>query len=75
MDEAIVTWDMLGMKDYWPLYPQWKEFIKSNPSVPRDLWRLLLNFCDTHPTSVQGYDPEACWPTQLDDFADHMKKK
>jgi len=75
MEEAIVTWDMLDMATYWPLYPQWKEFIKDKPSVPRDLWRLLLNFCDTHPRSVDGYDPEACWPTQLDDFADHMKKK
>ncbi|PPR05995.1 hypothetical protein CVT26_005717 [Gymnopilus dilepis] len=55
-------------------YPIMKEIIDfinekgTYKATNKDLWTMMLEFCETVTPNLQGYDPDAAWPTLLDDF-------
>jgi len=66
---------MLQLKKKWP--SQWDkfiEFVKNRKAISRDEWRMLPAFIEQHPTDFSKYDPDACWPSLLDDYVESLKK-
>jgi len=35
---------------------------------------MLPAFIEQHPTDFTKYDPDACWPSLLDDYVESLKK-
>jgi len=35
---------------------------------------MLPAFIEQHPTDFSKYDPDACWPSLLDDYVESLKK-
>lgn len=76
-DDAIMAWELLGMKKRFHFYPQWCKFWQENDrlGVPRDTWILLLKFIDKIGKDVKNYNEDDCWPIVFDDFVqDYLKK-
>jgi len=76
-DDAIMAWELLGMKKRFKFYPQWCAFWKENSllGVPRDTWILLLKFIDKVGDNVSNYNEDDCWPCVYDDFVDFLKSR
>ncbi|PFH52467.1 hypothetical protein AMATHDRAFT_139985, partial [Amanita thiersii Skay4041] len=77
METASALWSVLLVPQY-PLMTEVLAFIMEKgtyKAVNKDLWKMSLEFCQTVDINLQGYDPDAAWPTILDDFVLWKKNK
>jgi len=76
-DDAIMAWELLGMKKRFKFFPEWTKFWQENElkGVPRGTWQLLLKFIEKVGDNVKNYNEDDCWPLVFDDFVyDYLKK-
>jgi len=69
-EDALMTWELLGMRERFHFYEQWTTYWKENDlkGVTRDTWMMLLKFIKDIGKSVANYREEDAWPTVYDDF-------
>jgi len=55
----------------------WFEFLneKGGKGVSKDTWSMFLDFVRTIDAKFEKYDPEAAWPSTIDDFVDWAKTR
>ncbi|KAK7449622.1 hypothetical protein VKT23_013098 [Stygiomarasmius scandens] len=71
METASALWSVLLVPKY-PVMTEVIEFIEAKPSykaVNKDLWSMMLEFCETVKPDLSNYEADGAWPTLLDDFA------
>jgi len=77
METAVALWSVLLVPVY-PLMSEILTFITEKATFKaanKDLWNMMLEFCQTVDTNLQGYDSDSAWPTLLDDFVIWKKSK
>ncbi|GLB35425.1 putative neddylation of cullins play an essential role in the regulation of SCF-type complexes activity [Lyophyllum shimeji] len=71
METATALWSVLLVPQY-PLMSEVIEFINSKPTTykaaNKDLWNMMLEFCETVNPNLSDYESDGAWPTLLDDF-------
>ncbi|KAG6845726.1 hypothetical protein H0H87_004992 [Tephrocybe sp. NHM501043] len=76
METAIALWSVLLAPQY-PLMGEVISFIGENPTVykaaNKDLWSMMLEFCETVNPNLSDYESEGAWPTLLDNFVTFKK--
>ncbi|RXW21120.1 hypothetical protein EST38_g4745 [Candolleomyces aberdarensis] len=58
--------------------PSVLDFLAEKPNYKatnKDLWSMMLEFCQTVNPSLQDYEADGAWPTLLDDFVAWKKEK
>jgi len=77
METATAFWSVL-------LAPRYKiirdvvEYINEKGTykgVNKDLWNMMLEFCQTVNPTLEDYEADGAWPTLLDDFVSWKKSK
>jgi len=77
METATAFWSVLLAPQY-PIMEDVIEFINEKGSykgVNKDLWSMMLEFCETVKPSLEDYEADGAWPTLLDDFVTWKKSK
>ncbi|KAG6919924.1 hypothetical protein DXG01_013273 [Tephrocybe rancida] len=71
METATALWSVLLTPQY-PLMGEVIGFIGDNPTVykaaNKDLWSMMLEFCQTVNPNLSDYEGDGAWPTLLDTF-------
>ncbi|KAG2020834.1 hypothetical protein CC2G_006133 [Coprinopsis cinerea AmutBmut pab1-1] len=71
METSTAFWSVLLMPRY-PIMQEVVEFINSKKDTYRatnkDLWSMMLEFCQTVKPTLEDYETDGAWPTLLDDF-------
>ncbi|KAG5728352.1 DCN1-like protein 5 [Termitomyces sp. T112] len=71
METATALWSVLLVPKY-PLMGEVVAFIGDHPTTYRaankDLWSMMLEFCDTVNPNLSDYESDEAWPTLLDNF-------
>jgi len=77
METATAFWSVLLVPQY-PIMEDVIEFINEKGSYKganKDLWSMMLEFCQTVKPSLEDYEADGAWPTLLDDFVTWKKSK
>ncbi|EAU87963.1 defective in Cullin neddylation protein 1 [Coprinopsis cinerea okayama7 len=55
----------------------WFEFLqaKGGKGVSKDTWNMLFDFVRTIDSQFKNYDPEAAWPSTIDDFVEYARQR
>ncbi|OSD00057.1 DUF298-domain-containing protein [Trametes coccinea BRFM310] len=55
----------------------WFEFLEKSglKGVSKDVWQMFLEFVRTIDSRFEKYDPEAAWPSTIDDFVEFARSK
>ena len=75
-EDAMMTWELLGMRDRFAFYDKWTIYWKENDGkgVTRDVWMMLLKFIKDIGNNPGNYSLDDAWPTVYDDFVcDYLK--
>jgi len=75
-EDALMAWEMLGMRNRFVFYDKWTTFWKENDmkGVTRDVWMMLLKFIKDVGNNAANYNMDDAWPTVYDDFVcDYLK--
>ncbi|KAF8061594.1 Cullin binding-domain-containing protein [Lyophyllum atratum] len=76
METATALWSVLLVPQY-PLMTEVIEFITSKPTTykaaNKDLWHMMLEFCESVNPNLSDYEGDGAWPTLLDDFVSWKK--
>jgi len=71
METSLAIWPVL-LEPKFPLMKEIVDFIKEREgtykATNKDLWSMMLEFCETVKPSLQDYEADGAWPTLLDDF-------
>jgi DCN1-like protein 4/5 len=71
METSLAFWSALLIPKY-ELMGEITQFIKENidtyKATNKDLWSMMLEFCETVKPTLQNYEADGAWPTLLDDF-------
>ncbi|KAG5639532.1 hypothetical protein H0H81_000677 [Sphagnurus paluster] len=71
METAAALWSVLLVPQY-PIMADVIGFISERlttyRAVNKDLWNMMLEFCDTVNPNLSDYEGDGAWPTLLDDF-------
>jgi len=71
METSLAFWAVLLIPKY-ELMSEIIQFIKENQAMykatNKDLWTMMLEFCETVKPTLQDYEADGAWPTLLDDF-------
>ncbi|KAF9484880.1 DUF298-domain-containing protein [Pholiota conissans] len=70
METAIAFWTVLLVPKY-PIMVEVLSFISEKGTyraTNKDLWTMMLEFCETVKPNLQDYEADGAWPTLLDDF-------
>ncbi|KAG7453051.1 uncharacterized protein BT62DRAFT_977522 [Guyanagaster necrorhizus] len=71
METATAFWTVL-LAPKSPLMKDVLEFVARKGEVykaaNKDLWTMMLEFCETMSPNLDGYEADGAWPTLLDDF-------
>ncbi|KAF9533520.1 Cullin binding-domain-containing protein, partial [Crepidotus variabilis] len=71
METSVAFWTALLVPKY-PLMSEIIDFINehkgSYKATNKDLWSMMLEFCETVKPTLQDYEADGAWPTLLDDF-------
>ncbi|TFK27338.1 DUF298-domain-containing protein [Coprinopsis marcescibilis] len=71
METSCALWSVLLTPQY-PFAADILEFINDKKDTYRatnkDLWSMMLEFCQTVNPTLQDYESDGAWPTLLDDF-------
>ncbi|KAF5358096.1 hypothetical protein D9756_001970 [Leucocoprinus leucothites] len=77
METAVAFWSvLLGPK--YPLMRDVLEFVDERGTyraANKDLWNMMLEFCETINPNLDNFEAEGAWPTLLDEFASWKKAK
>eukprot|EP01114_Cavostelium_apophysatum_P003609 TRINITY_DN1360_c0_g2_i2.p1 TRINITY_DN1360_c0_g2~~TRINITY_DN1360_c0_g2_i2.p1 ORF type:complete len:181 (-),score=34.69 TRINITY_DN1360_c0_g2_i2:455-997(-) len=73
-DIAIMLWKAI-LTDRFPLITLWINFLEQAPqkTITLDAWSVFLDFVYLI-NSGGSYDPDAAWPTLIDEFVEHCHK-
>jgi len=77
METSVAFWSVLLVPKY-PLMGEVVEYINEKGSYKatnKDLWSMMLEFCETVKPDLQDYEADGAWPTLLDDFVAWKKAK
>jgi len=77
METASAFWSVLLTPRY-PIVKDVTEFINEKGTYKganKDLWNMMLEFCQTVNPSLEDYEADGAWPTLLDDFVTWKKSK
>jgi len=74
IEEVVAAWEMLGMKERWPLFGDWVQFLKGKQAVSRDEWRQLYTFVQKCNKDFSSYSAEDVWPSKFDEFVTWIKE-
>jgi DCN1-like protein 4/5 len=77
METSVAFWTVLLVPKY-PLMGEVVQFINEKgtyKATNKDLWTMMLEFCENVTPNLEGYDPEAAWPTLVDDFVAWKKSE
>lgn len=76
METATAFWTVL-LAPKSPLMKDVLEFVggkgESYKAANKDLWTMMLEFCETMSPNLDGYEADGAWPTLLDDFVASKK--
>lgn len=75
METSCAFWSVLLGPQY-PIVKDILEFINEKgtyKATNKDLWSMMLEFCQTVNPSLQDYEADGAWPTLLDDFVSWQK--
>lgn len=76
MEFSVALWSVLLAPKY-PIMAEVLLFINNNlesyKATNKDLWSMMLEFCDTVDPNLQDYEVDGAWPTLLDDFVSSKK--
>jgi len=70
METSVGFWSVLLVPKF-PIMKEVLEFIAEKgtyKATNKDLWTMMLEFCETVKPSLQDYEADGAWPTLLDDF-------
>eukprot|EP01126_Amoeba_proteus_P003061 TRINITY_DN1099_c0_g1_i3.p1 TRINITY_DN1099_c0_g1~~TRINITY_DN1099_c0_g1_i3.p1 ORF type:complete len:168 (+),score=35.69 TRINITY_DN1099_c0_g1_i3:139-642(+) len=75
-EDALMTWEMLGMRQRFRFYDQWEVYWRANEmkGVTKDVWMMLLKFIKDVGSNVDNYRDDDAWPLVFDDFVDYLRK-
>ncbi|KAJ3564119.1 hypothetical protein NP233_g8502 [Leucocoprinus birnbaumii] len=77
METAVAFWSvLLGPK--YPLMRDVLEYINEKGTyraANKDLWNMMLEFCETVNPNLDNFEADGAWPTLLDEFASWKKAK
>ncbi|KAF9448907.1 DUF298-domain-containing protein [Macrolepiota fuliginosa MF-IS2] len=77
METAAAFWSVL----LGPKYPLMKEVLDyinekgTYRAANKDLWNMMLEFCETVNPNLDNFEADGAWPTLLDEFATWKKAK
>ncbi|KAI0761448.1 Cullin binding-domain-containing protein [Irpex lacteus] len=77
MEVASAFWTVLLVPQY-ELMQEILEFIAEKGTykgVNKDLWQMVLEFCQTVSPSLENFEADGAWPTMLDEFVAWKKAK
>jgi len=76
MEISVALWSVLLAPKY-PIMAEVLLFINNNlesyKATNKDLWSMMLEFCQTIDPNLQDYEADGAWPTLLDDFVSSKK--
>ncbi|KAH7107337.1 Cullin binding-domain-containing protein [Auriculariales sp. MPI-PUGE-AT-0066] len=75
LEMACALWGVL-LAPKFPLAGTFVEWItekKTVKGVNKDLWSMLLEFCQTVDPALSNFDNDGAWPTAIDDFVEWKK--
>jgi len=76
MEISLALWSVLLAPKY-PIMAEVLLFINDNSesykATNKDLWSMMLEFCQTVDPNLQDYEADGAWPTLLDDFVSSKK--
>jgi len=76
METSVALWSVLLVPKY-PIMTEVIFFINNNietyKATNKDLWSMMLEFCQTVDPNLQDYEADGAWPTLLDDFVIYKK--
>ncbi|KAF9072867.1 Cullin binding-domain-containing protein, partial [Rhodocollybia butyracea] len=78
METSAALWSVILSPKY-PIMQEVLEYIGEKDGVykatNKDLWTMMLEFCETVDPNLQGYESEEAWPTLLDEFVAWKKAR
>lgn len=77
METAVAIWSVL-LAPKFPLMREILEYINEKGTyraANKDLWNMMLEFCETVTPNLDNYEADGAWPTLLDEFASWKKGK
>jgi len=77
METATAFWSVLLVPQY-PIMKDVIDFINEKGTYKganKDLWNMMLEFCQIVKPSLEDYEADGAWPTLLDDFVTWKKIK
>ncbi|KAI8990376.1 Cullin binding-domain-containing protein [Trametes punicea] len=78
-DERMVGTAVGSEEEGWKEeYTQWWfEFLEKSgvKGVSKDVWQMFLEFVRSIDAKFERYDPEAAWPSTIDDFVEYARNK
>jgi len=78
METSVALWSVLLAPKY-PIMTEVLLFLNDNPdnykATNKDLWSMMLEFCQTIDPNLQDYEADEAWPTLLDDFVSSKKNQ
>jgi len=75
METASALWSVLLVPKF-PIVGEVLGFISERASYRacnKDLWSMMLEFCETIDPNLSNYEGDGAWPTLLDDFVSWKK--
>ncbi|KAK4701699.1 DCN1-like protein 1/2, partial [Phenoliferia sp. Uapishka_3] len=82
LDIASEFWNLLVPLDPDSTFPQehlamWQDFLveRGSRAVSKDTWTLFLEFTRTIDRAFAQHDEEAAWPSLIDDFVEHARRR
>ncbi|KAF5330402.1 hypothetical protein D9619_005606 [Psilocybe cf. subviscida] len=78
METSVAMWGVLLVPKY-PVMADVLQFISEKQGVYRgtnkDLWGMMLEFCESVSPDLHDFEADGAWPTLLDDFYGWKKAK
>jgi len=77
METATAFWSVLLLPRY-PIVENVIEFINEKGTYKgtnKDLWSMMLEFCQSVNPNLEDYETDGAWPTLLDDFVAWKRSK
>ncbi|KAL1744200.1 Cullin binding-domain-containing protein, partial [Schizophyllum fasciatum] len=76
MENACAMWTVLLVPQYphvQPVIDFTTERLQSHRAANKDLWQMMLEFCETVSPNLDNYETDGAWPTLLDEYVESQK--
>jgi len=71
METSVALWSVV-LAPKFPIMKEVISFIEEKEGVykatTKDMWTMMLEFCETVKPDLQDYEADSAWPTLLDEF-------